>query len=769
MNAPATAATLLEPSLVATTESRRRLGELLGLGKSEHAPSHEFPLLRVVVRAEIVGDCAVTTLEEHYRNTHSKPLDVVHTIPLPPDGAVTSFEMAAGARIVRGVCKERAEARRDFESARSRGRTAALVESERDDVHTISLANVPKKTDIVVRMTIVERLRVDDGRFEYRFPTTISEKFVPGTPVGHDGSGVAADTDRAPDASRLSPPIRLEGGTQLDLTIRLPRATTDISGSIALARTDGADGSIELRPANGAECSADIVVRAWSRVDAPAVRAYTDGERTLVVVDPPAKRRPELENPREAVFVLDRSGSMEGTRIDAAKRALSTALDALSERDSFEILAFDTVVEVFRKQPVPATRTNIEAAHRWIDQITARGGTEALPALEAACVRRVEPGRVRTVLFLTDGDVANDQEILKLVRRLDPATRLYTVGIGASPSRALLERLARRGGGDSLLVEDSQDVEAELRRFESALAGPMACGLGEESARTSAGGDLFAGRSTSFFLDGARERVEIVSADGRFRGSCEVLRSPVALGALWARRRVSVLEDRIVTNPADKDLLEAEIRALGVTHQIQTRLTSFVAIDEESRVEGESIEIVQPVDRARDSRRNRMHLPSLNRMAFHDQALPSICLGAPPSASDSCGSYDRAPRNRMPFDPFVYASQLKTLLSEVDRGNLQTTSDEQAIRLAFAILLALCFESKPQGHSGWNFAFNLIDPMLPPSDRQELRDVVARTAVPKVGVTEVRLAKVLEFARRLAGTDDIDELLLAAPKPRQTP
>jgi hypothetical protein len=369
------------------------------------------------------------------------------------------------------------------------------------------------------------------------------------------------------------------------------------------------------------------------------------------------------------------------------------------------------------------------------------------------------------VLFLTDGAVANDQEILKLVRRLDPATRLYTVGIGASPSRALLERLARRGGGDSLLVEDSQDVEAELRRFESALAGPMACGLGEESARTSIGGDLFAGRSTSFFLEGARERVEIVSADGRFRGSCEVLRSPVALGALWARRRVSVLEDRIVTNPADKDLLEAEIRTLGVTHQIQTRLTSFVAIDEESRVEGESIEIVQPVDRVAD----RSHLGALHSVSFSQKRLRPLDMGAPLRERGRRVLPNLAQPNPMPFDPIVYISQFQTLLSEVERGNLQTTSDEQAIRLAFAILLALCFESKPQGHAGWNFAFNLLDPMLTPSDRQELRDAIARTDAERLGVTAARLAKVLDLARRLAGTDNIDELLLAAPEPRQTP
>ena len=122
----------------------------------------------------------------------------------------------------------------------------------------------------------------------------------------------------------------------------------------------------------------------------------------------------------------------------AAKRALCTALDGLTEKDTFEIIAFDTAFQTFDAEPVAATRANIDRAMQWIDGVRARGGTKALPALKRACTGRVAPGRVRTVLFLTDGDVANDQEILALSRRFDPALRLFTVGIGRAPSAGLL-------------------------------------------------------------------------------------------------------------------------------------------------------------------------------------------------------------------------------------------------------------------------------------------------------------------------------------------
>lgn len=602
--------------LQATIESdqalnaNRTLGQLLALpsaaahesqfGAESFAADLAFPLQRVRVRTTIVGDCAVTELQEHYTNTNTIALDVVHTLALPAGGAVTAFEMRAGERTIKGVCKKRGEARETFESARARGKTAALVESVRDDVHTISLTNVLAKSDITVTMTIVERLRVCDGRFEFRFPTTISQKYIPGDPVAHRGSGTSPDTDYAPDASQLTPPIRLAGGTELDLEIALPREVSEVAGSISFTRTDGDDGFARIRPAGRVTCNGDIVLRYWTRGSDAIVRGYTDGQRTLVVVDPPATRRADVESAHEAIFVLDRSGSMNGGRIDAAKRALTKALAALCKRDFFQIIAFNTVLEASAPQPVSATTATRALAMKWLANTDARGGTEAMPALEAACCGAVAKGRVRTVMFITDGAVGNDQEILALTRRFDPATRLFVVGIGVAPTDAFLSRLARLGGGTHVLLANHDDIEAEIGRLNSALSGPMACGLHEEGGRSTDRADLFAGRSATFFIDGARENVRVTSIDGGFTGSCTVARAPIALGALWARDEVMRLEDRLIAQPHDEHLIEAEIETLGLAHQIQTRRTSFVAVDEASQVHEDAIEIVQPVDCAKD-------------------------------------------------------------------------------------------------------------------------------------------------------------------------
>lgn len=604
--------TMIPPSLPPERRpSNRTLGALLGIpsspgpdGDADRSATQQLtlPLRAVDVRASIAGDCAVTELTEHYANASDMPLDVLHTIPLPASCAVIGFEIKAGDRVVRGLCRAKAAARAEFEAAKARGKSTAIVERVRDDLHRISLANVPPRTEIAVTLRLAERLGVQDGRFEYRLPTALSPKYVPGAPTGHDGDGWSPDTSDAPDASHLTPPMLVDTTIPVRLEVRIAHGVTQVMPSIALNERPRPDGTVVLEPAAPLSCSGDVVIRFWTRTERAAMRAYTDGERTLVVLDPPADRAPALERTREAVFVLDRSGSMDGTRIEAAKEALVHALRALKPTDLFQVIAFDGDLESFRDSPVPATPEHVSAAITWAQAVEARGGTQAIPALTAACTPPVAAGHVRTVLFITDGDIGNDTQLLQLTSKLDPACRITVMGIGRAPSNALLERLARLGGGTCTIVTSDDDITSELRSLDATLAGPIAFGLHEAGADPAAcrTADLFAGRGGTLFLEGARTHVRLTSADGTFAAECDVTPSPMPLGPLWARAEVERLEDRRIRHPAEAKEIDAAIERLGLAHHIQTRMTSFVAVDEQSRVTGEAITLVQPVPMADD-------------------------------------------------------------------------------------------------------------------------------------------------------------------------
>jgi len=687
-----------------THPSQRTLGELLGLpSAAPGTPDADvrgggrvgqitLPLVRVEARVRIVGDCAVTELTEHYRNGHDLPLDVTHLIPLPASGAVTGFSMRAGGRVTRGVCKDSKDARAEFSDALERGKTAALVTQVRDDQHRIGLANVPPRTDVTVTLHIVERLRVDDGRFEYRLPTTVPVLHVPGSNViGHDGPGWSPDTDAAPDASHRTPPVLVGGTIPLDLEVRLASGATAIEPSIALNRTDEPDGTIVLRPATAASCDGDVVLRFWGRGERTTLRAFTDGDRTLVVIDPPATRVPKLERVREAIFVLDHSGSMDGMPLAAAKAALAAAIAQLSPSDRVQVVAFESTHTVYPDAPVAATKANVRKVLAWLNRIEAEGGTLAIPALQAACTAPQHPGHVRTVLFVTDGHIADDQQILELTRSFDPAVRLSAVGIGMGPQDAMLARLARMGGGTHLNLagapehedEDAETeedqvranhrltgsrIEREIARFGTTLLGPIAFGLHEAgspapSPHGADGGtsvDLFAGRGATLFLEGARTAVRIESTDGAFHGECEVQPSPVPLGALWARHAIERLEDRRIAYPREAEAIDARIRELGVAHQVQTRLTSFVAVDEASQVHGAALEIEMPVQALRDSGLRMNCAPPRAHYRMAPAARPRTLTRRDAAGSqagdrfdidDACCNYAPAPRHAPPPAP----------------------------------------------------------------------------------------------------------------------
>ena len=664
------------------TPTGRRLGELLGTPGGKSRTSLPFPLLGVTVRAAIAGDCAFSELEERFGNPHDRPLDVTHTFPLPPGGAVVAFEIVAGGRRIEGVCKPLERAKADFGSARKRGKTAALVESVRDDVHVVSLANVPPRTAVIVKLTVVERLRCEDGRFEYRFPTTISPKFVPGS-AGDLGAATASG-----DAAALSPPLRLAGGTPFHFEAIVPAGLAEVGGSVAFSREATDQGLVRMRPLAGLTCDGDLVLRLSSRGESTGLRAFTDGERTLVVVDPPARRKPELESPRIATFLIDRSGSMDGERLVAAKRAVAEAIATLGPRDRFEIIAFDDGIEAFSEGPLPATPTRIDEATTWLAALNAHGGTEALPALRHACRTAPPAGTVRTVLLVTDGGVGNDGELFEFTRSLDPATRLYTIGIGDAAFQSLVDRLARLGGGTSLFLKDADDIRAEIARFESALAGPMACGLGAEECETIGVRDLFAGRAAIFFLEEPRSRVRITSVDGRFTGECEVQVAPMPLGSLWARERVLELEDRIAGRPEDREVLEARMVEIAVKHSIQTRLTAFVAVDENSQVEGDPIGVVQPVEVPRDLVHFARMAPTRGRMNASWFCCSEPDVGRVRNAARSLARH--SPETPEPVTPAARAAAgwiVRTRTTWLAAGSPGDLSIDEAVRLLLSILV----------------------------------------------------------------------------------
>lgn len=577
----------------------RGLGGLIVRIGAEEQP---LPLVEVKVRATLTGCVSRTVVEQRYRNTLSRPLEAVHLFPLPEDGAVVEAELRCGELVVRAECRKREDAQQAYDTARSAGHRAALLTQERDDLHTLRVANLPPGEEVVVRLVVVEQLEAVDGSLRWRFPTTVAPRYLPGEATGHGGPGILPDTDRVPDASRLQPPLRLEGGTRFDLEVELQGAVSRVQSSlhaVSVELGEGEERSLRVAPAGHTTCDRDFVLafRLGGVAAAPESRAWTDGQHTLVVVaPPPGVGRAVL--PRDATFVVDISGSMEGVKLAAAKRALKTALHGLSPQDRFQLLAFDDRVELFSPGLTPYDDTSLARADRWIDALAARGGTEMLPAIQAALAGDAAPGRLRTVLFITDGQSWEDAALVAAVHNRRKDVRFFTFGIDEAVNAALLRRLARVGGGTCELATPRDDIEAVVARLEVRFGTPVLDQLTASPGTLAQpeGQTLYAGRPLGLWLEGAPSSVVVegVGAAGPWREQVTVTPGAPALGALWARRRVAWLEDRLAVKPFEEEAVLPEIERVALAGGIASRRTAFVAVELTRKVDGTAVTVVQP-------------------------------------------------------------------------------------------------------------------------------------------------------------------------------
>lgn len=592
----------IAPSIAAGADPRG-LGGLIALVEGQ---PQAFPLAETKIRAHIIGGACRTVVEQRFENPLSASMEATHIFPLPPAGAVVEMSLRCGDLVVEADCKALEEAQATFDEARAAGHRAALLTQSRDDVHTLQVTRIPAGEAVSVRLVVVEQLEVVDGLYRWRFPTTIAPRYLPGVPVSHEGPGVLPDTDAVPDASRLQPPLRLEGGARLDLEVTVAGRPRRVASSLHCVAMDIEDDGVRVAPSTKATLNKDFILSFAAAAEVgpgqhAGARAWTDGAYTVVEVQPTAAL--DVEGlPRDAVFVVDISGSMGGGKIEAAKAALSAALHGLVLGDRFKLIAFDHELMHFNEGFTEYSEQTLQAADAWIGQLYARGGTEMLPAIEAALDGATPLGRLRTVLFITDGQSWDEARLVSAVIRRQPRTLFFTLGIDTAVNGALLQRLARVGGGTCELATPNDDIDALITRFEARFGSPLAADVrvaGRPDA-SRGGVNLFAGRPALLFIEGAPGEITLTAEEGArgFPMSLVPSKAPEGfpIGALWARRRVAALEDRLELDPFEDAALRAEIVKVALPHHIASRFTAFVAVERSRKVEGAMTEVVQPAE-----------------------------------------------------------------------------------------------------------------------------------------------------------------------------
>jgi len=591
---PAFAQTATEGSLFASDTKGAKLGAC--------------PLKTTHVQADISGFMARVTVRQEFENKFTTPIEAVYVFPLSQNGAVDRMTMTVGQRTIHGKIMTREEARSVYEAAKSEGKSAALLDQERPNIFTQSVANIMPGDGIAVEISYVETLKYEDGAYEFVFPMTVAPRYIPVDVK--DAARIAPPVAATREGHDVSIEVNLNAGVPVE-EIRSPSHDID-----QIPITTGA-AKVALRQEKVIP-NKDFILRydvTGKRIE-DAVLAHKDerGGYFTLILQPPDFPAATERTPKEIVFVLDTSGSMSGFPIEKAKEAMRLSLDGLYPDDTFNLITFAGDTEILFPEPVPATQANLEKAQAFLAGRSGNGGTEMMKAIKASLDPTDAQDHLRIVCFMTDGEVGNDDQIVAEVQKHAKA-RVFSFGIGSSVNRSLLDRIAQEGKGEATYVGLNDDGSKAAKTFYERVRTPLLTDLSIDWG-TAAVADVYPARLTDLFT------AKPVIVHGRYtKGGPTTIKlrgnvagqpyervinvnlpdneaSNDALATLWAHTRIDQLSSERLKLDGDKGIaLDKTITGLGIEYGLMTAFTSFVAV--EDRVvnqEGKSVTVAVPVE-----------------------------------------------------------------------------------------------------------------------------------------------------------------------------
>lgn len=586
----------------------------------------EATRLGIDVDVTVSGPTARARVTQIFRNESKDWVEATYVYPLPEGGAVDTLKMVVGDRVVVGEIKERQQARVIYEQAKRAGHKAALTEQQRPNIFTNAVANIGPGETVLVQIEYQEPVHQSDDTFSLRVPLVVGPRYNPAPVVQSvdlrsDGGGWgAATTDPVPDRDKITASVLDPADhapvnpTQITVRLQAGFPLGEVKSSFHAVNMEAPDASTRIvKLAEGAVPADRDFELTWKAAPGktPSVGLFRehvgDSDYMLAFVTPPALSEAEQKpRPREVVFVIDNSGSMGGTSIAQAKASLIYALGRLQPNDRFNVIRFDNTMSLLFPDCVPADTEHLDRARSFVGALEAQGGTEMVPAMQAALHDGgvSDNSYVRQVVFLTDGAIGNEQQLFDTIAAMRGRSRVFMVGIGSAPNTFLMTRAAELGRGTFTHIGSVDQVEERMRGLFAKLENPAVTGLSvtfseaKNDLTPAILPDVYRGEPLVLAakLDQIKGDMEIKGKVGDRPWSVKLPLASAAegkgLSKLWARRKIADAEVARTVGRATSDAADKTILALALEHHLVTRLTSLVAVDATpSRPDGEPLKL----------------------------------------------------------------------------------------------------------------------------------------------------------------------------------
>jgi Ca-activated chloride channel family protein len=580
------------------------------LVRSDEPGTEQLPLKSTTADVNISGVISDVTVTQVYKNEGDVPIEAIYVFPASTRAAVYGMKMIIGKRAISAEIRKRDEARMEYEKAKNEGKSASLLEQHRPNVFQMNVANIMPGDVIEVELNYTELLVPEDRIYEFVYPTVVGPRYA--------GRSADLETDKW-----VQNPYLHEG--------QMPDYTFDINVSIAggmpvrkihspshrvnVAFNGKSDVSVALdeKEQYGGNRDYILTYSLSGENTEPGLLLYR-GEKEnyfLLMMQPPERVEDSRIPGREYIFVVDVSGSMHGFPLDVSKELLRNLIGQLRSTDKFNVLLFAGGSSIMHEQSVPASSAHISRAVRFIEQQRGGGGTNILPALKRALALPAEEGYSRSIVIATDGYVAVESQVFDLIRGSLGNANVFAFGIGSSVNRHIIEGMAHAGMGEPFIVTKPGEASSLANKFQKMIQSPVLTdinitfsGLDTYDVEPLSIPDIMAERPVMIFGKWKGRPVGQITLSGTSgsrhwsdaidMSSVSPSKDNSALRYLWARHRIRILSNYNRLNPDDERV--QEVTSLGLTYNLLTAYTSFVAIDSEiSNAGGESATVNQPL------------------------------------------------------------------------------------------------------------------------------------------------------------------------------
>ncbi|MFH0811364.1 MAG: VIT domain-containing protein [Pseudomonadota bacterium] len=580
--------------------------------KSDDPEVDQLPLKSTRADVSISGVIADVRVTQVYKNEGKRPLEAIYIFPASTRAAVYGMRMTIGERIITAKICEREKARKEYNQAKKAGKSASLLEQQRPNVFQMNVANIMPGDLIEVELKYTELLVPTDAVYGFIYPTVVGPRYVD-QPANESGSS----------EHWTGNPYLHEGkqptytfNISVDISAGLPiKEVTCTSHNIHVDYQGPDLASIKLDPSEKQGGNRDFILKyrlAGKRIETGLLLFKGDEENFFLLMLQPPKRVVETQiPPREYIFIVDVSGSMHGFPLSISKKLLKDLISKLGPRDRFNVLLFAGGSHLLSARSLPATTSNIQLAVDSIDRQRGGGGTRLLPALRRALDLPKTEGYSRTVVIATDGYVAVEEETFDLIRKNLGRANIFAFGIGSSVNRHLIEGMARVGMGEPYVITKPEEAPQQAEKFRRLIASPVLTGIKVDFGKFHVYDveplsipDVMADRPILVFgkwKSKPRGKITLRGFSGNHPfvtrldiSKTKPLETNAPLRYLWARHRIALLSDYNRLKFDDERV--KEVTSLGLTYNLLTAYTSFIAVDNRVRQKnGEMVTVKQPL------------------------------------------------------------------------------------------------------------------------------------------------------------------------------